>query len=129
MTLDGRYRAVLDRIEDVGSGSAGEGPDELAVLLIENERGDEILEERTVPGEKLPSGVGDGAVLTATFEGDDLRRLVYEPAETERRRTEMQDRFDRLAERPPGRNGGSQDEGDDANDDADDAADDADSDR
>jgi len=114
VSLDGRYRAVLDRIEE-----------DTGVLLVENDRGDEVIDERHVDAEALPPGVEDGAVLTATFEQDGLRHLVFEPAETERRRSELGERFDRLAERPPESNGGSSDErgtdsdGEDANADED----------
>ncbi|GAB3681000.1 DUF3006 domain-containing protein [Salinarchaeum chitinilyticum] len=94
MSLDGRYRAVLDRIEE-----------STAVLLIENDRGDELIDERHVDADALPAGVEEGAVMTAAFEHDALRHLVFEPAETERRRNELGERFDRLAERPPGSNG------------------------
>lgn len=100
MTLDGRYRAVVDRIEDP-----------TAVLLVENDRGDEVIEERTVARDDLPAGVGAGAVLTASFEDDSLRHLVFEPAETERRRSELGERFDGLAERPPGSEGNGADGG------------------
>lgn len=103
MTLDGRYRAVLDRVEVTEDG------DDVGVLLIENERGDEVIDERTVERSALPSGVEEGAVLTASFEHDALRHLVFEPAETERRRSELGDRFDRLSQRPPGANGDADD--------------------
>lgn len=91
MTLDGRYRAVLDRLEE------GE-----ARILLENDRGDEVLDERPVDPDRLPAGVEEGAVMTATFENDALRHLVFEPAETERRRGAVAEQFDRLSERPPG---------------------------
>lgn len=91
MSLDGRYRAVLDEIDEWS-----------AVLLVENDRGDEVIEEHRVDRDDLPAGVEEGAVLTASFEAGDLRHLVFEPAETERRRSELGERFDRLAERPPG---------------------------
>jgi hypothetical protein len=91
VSLDGRYRAVLDEIDDWS-----------ALLLVENERGDEVIDDYRVDREDLPAGVEEGAVLTASFEDGDLRHLVFEPAETERRRSEMAKRFDRLAERPPG---------------------------
>ncbi|AGN02623.1 hypothetical protein L593_13420 [Salinarchaeum sp. Harcht-Bsk1] len=94
MSLDGRHRAVVDEIDDWS-----------AVLLIENERGDEVIDEVRVDNDDLPTGVEEGAVLTASFEAGDLLHLVFEPAETERRRSEMADRFDRLAERPPGSEG------------------------
>ena len=110
MTLDGRYRAVLEEIDDWS-----------AVLLIENDRGDEVIDEVRVDRDDLPTGVEEGAILTASFEDDDLLHLVFEPTETERRRAELADRFDRLAERPPGSEGN----GDGAEDGAD--ADDADS--
>ena len=105
MSLDGRYRAVLDELDDWS-----------AVILVENERGDDVIAEQRVDRDDLPTGVEEGAVLTASFEDGQLRHLVFEPAETERRRSELADRFDRLAERPPGAdgNGDGTDDGDDA---------------
>lgn len=100
MSLDGRYRAVLDRFED-----------DVAVLLIENDRGDEVIDEVRIDRDDLPTGVEEGAVLTASFEEGTLRHLVFEPAETERRRSELAERFDRLAERPPGSEGNGDGQG------------------
>lgn len=89
MSRDGRYRAVLDRVEDG-----------VAVLLLEADG--EVVDEDGVDLDELPRGVETGAILEATYDGGDLRRLVFEPEETARRRTELRDRFDDLAERPPG---------------------------
>jgi len=104
VTLDGRYRAVLEEIDDWS-----------AVLLIENDRGDEVIDEVRVDRDDLPTGVEEGAILTASFDDGDLLHLVFEPAETERRRSELAERFDSLAERPPGSEGN----GDGADDDPD----------
>lgn len=114
MSLDGRYRAVLDELDDWS-----------AVVLVENERGDEVLDERRVDRDDLPTGVEEGAVMTASFENDALRHLVFEPAETERRRAELGERFDRLAKRPPGSNGdgdGAEERGDGTDESSGDAA-------
>lgn len=100
MSRDGRYRAVLDRIEDG-----------VAVLLVE-EAG-EVVDEAHVDPEELPAGVDEGAVLRATYDGGNLRRLVFEPEETARRRSELQERFDDLSERPPGRRPDRPDDRDD----------------
>lgn len=91
MTLDGRYRAVVDRIED-----------DLAVLLVED--GGEVIDEVVVDCDDLPSGVEAGTVAVATFEDGAVRRLGSRPVSTDRRRSTLQDRFDRLADRPPGAN-------------------------
>lgn len=97
MSLDGRYVAVLDRVED------GVG-----VLLVE-EDGDVIEEVHVDPG-ALPDAAGEGAVLEAAFEGGALQELVYRPDETAERRRDVQSRFDALAERPPGSDDAEEDE-------------------
>lgn len=89
MSLDGEYRAVLDRIED------GVG-----VLLIEADG--EVREEVHVDPDRLPSAAGEGALFDATFENGSLAELTHRPGETEQRRRELQSRVDDLAQRPPG---------------------------
>ena len=86
---DGRYAATVDRIE--------EG---LAVVLIE-EDGD-VIAERTVSVDRLPEDARhDGAVLDVEVQDGQLRGITYDEEQTEERRQRLQDRFDRLAERPP----------------------------
>lgn len=99
-TLDGEYAATLDRIV---SG--------LGVLLIEEDGA--TVAERTVEEAELPEG-GDeeGAVLTATFESDELVDLAPEPDETDRRRKTARKRFERLSERPPKKDAGGDGDGD-----------------
>lgn len=97
MTLDGTYRAVLDRVED------GVG-----VLLIEAD--DEVVDERDVDPDVLPSDASDGAIFDATFASGTLEELAHRPDATERRRRDVQSRFDDLAERPPGRDGEERDD-------------------
>lgn len=89
MTLDGEYRAVLDRIED------GVG-----VLLIEAD-GD-VIDERHVDPDALPAAATEGAIFEATLDDGALEGLEHRPQETERRREELQSRVDDLAQRPPG---------------------------
>lgn len=100
MVTDGRYTATVDRIVD-----------DRAVLLIEGD--DDVVDERIVPETELPEPArSEGAVLEIELQADHLRDVDYRPDETERRRKELQDRFDRLAERPPGRDDRRDDEGD-----------------
>jgi len=89
MSRSGHFRAVLDRVEE------GVG-----VVLIESDG--EVVDEESVDLDDLAAGVEAGAVLQATYDDGALRRLVFDPEETARRRSELQDRFDRLAERSPG---------------------------
>lgn len=99
MSRDGRFRAVLDRVEDG-----------VAVLLLEVDG--EVVDEDAIDPDELPAGVGEGAILEAAYDDGDLRRLVYRPEETSRRRSELQDRFDEVAERPPGRDEEAADDAD-----------------
>ena len=86
---DGRYTAVLDRIE--------EG---LAVVLIEE--GGDVIDERAIPVDRVPDPAQhDGAVLDVEIQDGRLRGISYDDERTEERRRRLQDRFDRLAERPP----------------------------
>lgn len=92
MIDDGTYTAALDRIVD----------GEHAVLLIEAD-GD-VIDELVVPPSELPAdGRHEGAILEVTIADDELSSVSYDAERTERRRKRAQERFDRLAERPPDR--------------------------
>lgn len=89
MISDGEYVAVVDRFEG-----------DLAVVLVEDEG--ETIAEVAVPKSKLPEdGCHQDAILAVVVQDGDLVDASYDETETERRSTEAQDRFDRLAERPP----------------------------
>lgn len=84
------YTAVLDRFED----------DE-AVLLLEKDG--ETVDELLVDSSVLPDeGRQQDAVFEVTLAGEgELTNLDYDRRETEERSARSQDRFDRLARRPP----------------------------
>lgn len=87
MTMDGTYTAVVDRFED-----------DLAVLVLELDDGaDELVVDRS----RVPDDAGQDAVLQVVLEDGALADATYDSEETERRREAVQDRFDRLARRPP----------------------------
>lgn len=89
MIPDGRYTAVVDRIEDG-----------LATILLEE--GGTDAYELVVDPEELPEGARHGdAVLTVDVEDEDLVDVTYDLEETEERREAAQSRFDRLSKRPP----------------------------
>ena len=89
MIDDGEYVAVVDRFED-----------ELAVLLIEDDG--ETVAELAVPERRLPGASRhQDAVLEVTIQNESVVRARYDEGESDRRATDAQDRFDRLAERPP----------------------------
>lgn len=80
-TADSHETAVVDRIED-GT----------AVLLIEEDG--ETTDQRVVDPAELPEdGRHEGAILRLVGDG-----YEYDESETERRRSDAGDRFDRLAE-------------------------------
>lgn len=86
---DGTYTAVVDTVE--------EG---LATLIFDR------VEERgtgyVVDAEDLPTSARhQDAVLTVTVVDGEPVEYDYDPEETETRRREAQDRFDRLSQRPP----------------------------
>lgn len=86
--MTGPQTAVLDRIVD----------GETAVLLLEAD-GD-VVDELTVPVERLPeAGRDDGAVFAVDIVDGSLDQLEYRPEETQSRRENAQNRFDRLSER------------------------------
>jgi hypothetical protein len=107
MTADGTYTAVLDRFED---GSSEDGPGERAVLLLES--GDEVVAERAIPTWRLPEDARrQDAVLELSVNNGFVVSMEYDPEQTERRTSEAQSRFDRLAERPgEGSDGGNDEE-------------------
>lgn len=93
MLPDGAYTGVVDRIEENAEGV------ELAVVLLEDE--DEVVEQIDLPREELPVEVEPDAVLEVTIIDGDVIDINYRAEETRARAEAAQDRFDRLAERPP----------------------------
>ena len=88
MTLDGEYRAVLDRIED-----------DLAVLELDVD-GD--LQELVVNIEHIPPAARESdAVLEVALSDGQIVDATFERRATRRRRQHSQRRFDRLSRRPP----------------------------
>lgn len=88
MTLDGDYRAVLDRIED-----------DLAVLELDDD-GD--LHELLVTVDHLPPVARrQDAVLDVTLRDGRFVDATYKRRATRRLRQQSQSRFDRLSRRPP----------------------------
>lgn len=102
MTLDGTYRATIDRIE--------EG---LAVLLVESDG--ETVDERHYPAPELPEDADEGAVCELTFEDDELVELALRPDSTSDRRRRMREKFDSLSRRL-GEDGDDGDDGEDSED-------------
>jgi len=111
MIPDGEYTAVVDRIEDglatleltpvpadtSGCDSPADGDTEAADAA----RTDRERYSLTVLADDLPqAGRQADAVLAVTLVGEELAEVTYEPAETDRRQRETQDRFDRLSRRP-----------------------------
>jgi predicted AlkP superfamily phosphohydrolase/phosphomutase len=89
MIPNGRYTAVVDRIEDG-----------LAAILLEEDGEDAY--ELVVDPDELPEEARHGdAVLTVDVEDEELDSVTYEAEETEERRDAAQSRFDRLSKRPP----------------------------
>ena len=88
MTGDGRYTAVIDRFEG-----------ERAVLLLEDD--EEVAAELVVSERRLPEdALHTDAVLSVRVRDGELVTAEYDPEETERRTSDAQSRFDRLARRP-----------------------------
>jgi hypothetical protein len=88
MTLDGEFRAVLDRFED-----------DLAVLEVET---DDDLRELVVPVAELPERARRvDAVIDVTVSDGELVAASPDRRATRRRKRSAQDRFDRLSRRPP----------------------------
>ena len=96
---DGEYTATVDRIETDADG------ERLAVVLLEGEDG--IEDQLVVPAGELPEEARDGGgVLDVTVADGELVEAEYRPEETKRRLERARERFDRLSERPPGRDEG-----------------------
>jgi len=99
MIPDGTYVAVLDRFEG-----------DQAVLLVED--GERVVGERVVREGRVPAeGRHQDAVLRVRIRNGHLVSARADPEASERRITEAQDRFDRLAERPGDGDGGDTDDG------------------
>lgn len=90
------YTATLDRIE--------EG---IAVLLLEDDS--EVIDEKHIHDlERIPDeGRHEGAVLRVSIANDEIDTIEYYPEAEKERRNRLQDRFDQLSERPPGRDSNS----------------------
>jgi hypothetical protein len=88
MIPDGTYTAVVDRIED-----------SLATLEV---NGDDELYSLTVDEHDLPESARHAdAVLETEIVEEALVGVDYNEAATEERKTQAQDRFDKLSQRPP----------------------------
>lgn len=86
---DGTYLGVLDRFEG-----------ERAVLVLE--RGGEDVDDLVVDRTRLPrEGRHQDAVFRVELADGEPTRLEYRPGLTRKRRRDAQQRFDRLARRPP----------------------------
>ncbi|MCU4740751.1 DUF3006 family protein [Halobacteria archaeon AArc-m2/3/4] len=82
----GRYLAVVDRIVDGRH----------AVLLLED--GDELVGQLVVSPDELPDVAERDVLLVTLTDDDDLESARRLDGETERRKRELEDRFDSLAE-------------------------------
>lgn len=88
MTGDERYTAVIDRFEG-----------RRAVLLLEEDEG--VVDELVVSEWRLPEDARHpDAVLSVRVRDGEFVTADYDPEETERRTSDAQSRFDRLARRP-----------------------------
>ncbi|MCY4729807.1 DUF3006 domain-containing protein [Natronomonas gomsonensis] len=88
MISDGRYVAVVDRIEDG-----------VAAVIPEV---DGVGEELLVDPEALPERARHAdAVLDVVVADGELSEATYDAEETERRKETAQSRFDKLSKRPP----------------------------
>lgn len=93
---DGRVAAVVDRFEAT---DPSDDDRELAVLLLESD--DEVIAERAIPAWRLPEDARRGdAVLEVWVRNGFVVSMTFDREATERRGSEAQSRFDRLAERP-----------------------------
>jgi hypothetical protein len=89
MIPDGKYTAVVDQIEDT-----------LATLELSTDDGERY--NLVVGEEDLPADARHAdAILRATLSDERLVNATYLPDETEARKHDAQDRFDRLSRRPP----------------------------
>jgi len=89
MIPDGAYTAVVDRIED-----------DVATLLLEDD-GTDAYQLDIDPEMLSAEARHPDAVLTVEISDGELVAMTYESEATEARQETAQDRFDRLADRPP----------------------------
>lgn len=81
------YTATVDRIVD----------GEHVVLLLESD--DRVVDEVVLPRERAPDLEG-GEVVTVVLEGDAVVEMRRDETETDRRRRDLREKFDRLSQRP-----------------------------
>ena len=85
---------------DVMTGVVDRFEGEQAVLLLESD--EEVVDEVVVDDREIPEdGRHVDAVLRVELQEEDVVRMSYDAAETEERKTSVQDRFERLSEQPP----------------------------
>lgn len=83
---------------DVMTGVVDRIVDGLAVVLLEDADGD-LVDRTHISVDELPGqGSEEGAVLEVVMDGDEVERARFDEQETARRREEVGDRFDDLAE-------------------------------
>ena len=87
--MDGEYTAVVDRIVD----------GETAVVLIEADGEQDVIEQFDIPVEELPDECGSGSVLSVVIADDEIVEMTFRPEKTQNRRERMQEQFDRLSKR------------------------------
>jgi len=85
--MDGTFPGVVDRVVD----------DATAVVLVEDD--DEVVEQVTVPVEKLPDEARTGGRLSLTFRDGTLVSVTVEAERTRERAESLRDRLDRLSTR------------------------------
>ncbi|WP_327051939.1 DUF3006 domain-containing protein [Halomicrococcus gelatinilyticus] len=85
---------------DVMTGVVDRFEGDQAVILLESDT--EVVDEVVVDEREIPEdGRHVDAVLRVELEEEDVVRISYEAEETEERKSRVQDRFERLSERPP----------------------------
>ena len=85
---------------DVMTGVVDRFEGEQAVLLLESD--EEVVDEVVADEREIPDdGRHVDAVLRVELQEEDVVRISYDAAETEERKSRVQDRFERLSERPP----------------------------
>lgn len=99
MIPDGRYTAVVDRIED------GLATLELTPVADSDEAAADADHERyglDVSETELPDAARRAnALLEVELVDEELVAVEFDPEATEERETQAQNRFDRLSSRPP----------------------------
>lgn len=86
---DGEYTAVVDSVED-------------GFATVFFEQGGEEVGNAVLDSSALPEDAHHGdAILSVVIKDGALVETDYDPERTEERAAAVQDRFDRLSERPP----------------------------